>query len=76
MLAFGRSPVSGHEHRRTIACDPHAARRRRRSAARSPARGLRLRLPKAAPASNIYKYYVAYLLVQGEYMQRRALKRQ
>jgi hypothetical protein len=23
--------------------------------------------------SNIYKYYVAYLLVQGEYMQRRAL---
>jgi membrane-bound lytic murein transglycosylase MltF len=25
--------------------------------------------------SNIYKYYVAYLLVQGEYMQRRALKK-
>jgi membrane-bound lytic murein transglycosylase MltF len=24
--------------------------------------------------SNIYKYYVAYLLVQGEYIQRRALK--
>jgi len=24
--------------------------------------------------SNIYKYYVAYLLVQGEYMQRRELK--
>jgi membrane-bound lytic murein transglycosylase MltF len=24
--------------------------------------------------SNIYKYYVAYLLVQGEYLQRRALK--
>ena len=23
--------------------------------------------------SNIYKYYVAYLLVQGEYLQRRAL---
>jgi len=26
--------------------------------------------------SNIYKYYVAYLLVQGEYMQRRELKQQ
>jgi membrane-bound lytic murein transglycosylase MltF len=26
--------------------------------------------------SNIYKYYVAYLLVQGEYMQRRLLKKQ
>jgi membrane-bound lytic murein transglycosylase MltF len=26
--------------------------------------------------SNIYKYYVAYLLVQGEYLQRRELKRQ
>jgi membrane-bound lytic murein transglycosylase MltF len=25
--------------------------------------------------SNIYKYYVAYLLVQGEYLQRRELKR-
>jgi membrane-bound lytic murein transglycosylase MltF len=25
--------------------------------------------------SNIYKYYVAYLLVQGEYMQRRLLKK-
>jgi membrane-bound lytic murein transglycosylase MltF len=25
--------------------------------------------------SNIYKYYVAYLLVQGEYMQRRAVKK-
>jgi membrane-bound lytic murein transglycosylase MltF len=24
--------------------------------------------------SNIYKYYVAYLLVQGEYLQRRDLK--
>ena len=24
--------------------------------------------------SNIYKYYVAYLLVQGEYLQRRAVK--
>jgi membrane-bound lytic murein transglycosylase MltF len=24
--------------------------------------------------SNIYKYYVAYLLVQGEYLQRRELK--
>jgi membrane-bound lytic murein transglycosylase MltF len=24
--------------------------------------------------SNIYKYYVAYLLVQGEYLERRALK--
>jgi membrane-bound lytic murein transglycosylase MltF len=24
--------------------------------------------------SNIYKYYVAYLLVQGEYLQRRGLK--
>jgi membrane-bound lytic murein transglycosylase MltF len=26
--------------------------------------------------SNIYKYYVAYLLVQGEYLQRRELKKQ
>jgi membrane-bound lytic murein transglycosylase MltF len=26
--------------------------------------------------SNIYKYYVAYLLVQGEYLQRRGLKKQ
>jgi membrane-bound lytic murein transglycosylase MltF len=26
--------------------------------------------------SNIYKYYVAYLLIQGEYMQRQELKRQ
>ena len=25
--------------------------------------------------SNIYKYYVAYLLIQGEYLQRQALKR-
>jgi len=25
--------------------------------------------------SNIYKYYVAYLLIQGEYLQRRELKR-
>ena len=24
--------------------------------------------------SNIYKYYVTYLLIQGEYMQRRQLK--
>ena len=26
--------------------------------------------------SNIYKYYVAYLLIQGEYLQRRELKKQ
>lgn len=26
------------------------------------------------PATYVYKYYVAYLLVQGEYMQRWALK--
>jgi membrane-bound lytic murein transglycosylase MltF len=25
--------------------------------------------------SNIYKYYVTYLLIQGEYIQRRELKR-
>ena len=25
--------------------------------------------------SNIYKYYVTYLLIQGEYIQRRDLKR-
>ena len=25
--------------------------------------------------SNIYKYYVTYLLIQGEYFQRRELKR-
>jgi membrane-bound lytic murein transglycosylase MltF len=25
--------------------------------------------------SNIYKYYVTYLLIQGEYMQRRQLKK-
>jgi hypothetical protein len=25
--------------------------------------------------SNIYKYYVSYLLVQGEYIQRRELKK-
>ena len=25
--------------------------------------------------SNIYKYYVSYLLVQGEYIQRRDLKK-
>ena len=25
--------------------------------------------------SNIYKYYVAYLLIQGEYLQRRELKK-
>jgi membrane-bound lytic murein transglycosylase MltF len=25
--------------------------------------------------SNIYKYYVTYLLIQGEYLQRRALKK-
>ena len=25
--------------------------------------------------SNIYKYYVTYLLIQGEYMQRRELKK-
>jgi membrane-bound lytic murein transglycosylase MltF len=25
--------------------------------------------------SNIYKYYVTYLLIQGEYMQRRAIKK-
>jgi membrane-bound lytic murein transglycosylase MltF len=25
--------------------------------------------------SNIYKYYVAYLLIQGEYIQRRELKK-
>ena len=25
--------------------------------------------------SNIYKYYVAYLLIQGEYLERQALKK-
>ncbi|HXT28892.1 MAG TPA: hypothetical protein VN716_06430, partial [Vicinamibacterales bacterium] len=25
--------------------------------------------------SNIYKYYVTYLLIQGEYLQRRELKK-
>jgi len=25
--------------------------------------------------SNIYKYYVTYLLIQGEYMQRRSIKK-
>jgi len=25
--------------------------------------------------SNIYKYYVTYLLIQGEYIQRRELKK-
>ena len=25
--------------------------------------------------SNIYKYYVAYLLIQGEYLERRELKK-
>ena len=25
--------------------------------------------------SNIYKYYVTYLLIQGEYLQRRAIKK-
>jgi hypothetical protein len=25
--------------------------------------------------SNIYKYYVTYLLIQGEYIERRGLKR-
>jgi hypothetical protein len=24
--------------------------------------------------SNIYKYYVSYLLIQGEYLQRRAIR--
>ena len=28
----------------------------------------------ASCVSNIYRYHVAYLLVQGEYMQRRELK--
>jgi len=26
--------------------------------------------------SNIYKYYVTYLLIQGEYMQRQAIKKE
>jgi hypothetical protein len=25
--------------------------------------------------SNIYKYYVSYLLIQGEYLKRRAIKK-
>jgi len=25
--------------------------------------------------SNIYKYYISYLLIQGEYLQRRDLKK-
>jgi hypothetical protein len=37
-------------------------------------RGERIGPETVTYVSNIYKYYVAYLLVQGEYMERRALK--
>jgi hypothetical protein len=45
--------------------------------AQAPTSGLRLNASgreTVTYVSNIYKYYVAYLLVQGEYIQRRELK--
>jgi hypothetical protein len=33
------------------------------------------RISSTTYVSNIHKYYVTYLLIQGEYIQRRDLKR-